>query len=500
MADEFNTEGEDDGQEFLTIWQRRPVKIALTVGIGLAIIVGLYLAGIADWAADQTRDLFGQARYAQLGFEEEFLDPSPIGDVHAETLPEYMAAFIRSGDPTQDPRVDELLRRLKQGVDDEELAAIADDWHQALLEEQADLSEFEHQWNARLVALDEPYAVRGGAMTDHGHRQYMPETYRIVDTVEVIVDDRSHSVQWRHRLDHFRRAAEPTFYDADSDAAWVRSDRGWLTIWRTLLPLLLSADERQQAELPEGTDDFGWRQSLRDELRQWLGGDHFAALLDRAITAEKMRVIAGDVADRGNRCGQNFRIARIPWLGFDSDEIDRFTGLADADRYAECPRMTTDEAHQLRRLSRALQSDLTYQEAMPRLLAGLLAHKSIMAAAHRHRLTASDDATICEECRQFSESMSNDDAAEIGGYLTATTSGPLPQLGLFRTCFDHRYGSRASYRGWLLLLRQVGFDCRGQWPTDLIDDLQEFESTQFLPIDDIRIAERPEIAPIYRRD
>lgn len=502
-------------EDFRTFQQGPLFMGALAAGLLIGAAALLWLLDLPGWVGGQVTEAVGEARSLHRSFDEEVLQYSPFRELHREALPAYAAALAQSGAPGEDARVDEALERAQRLSRDEELAKILEGLHGALIEGHGDLSSWERAWNQRLAALGEPYGIVGGFLEtghdhddehehgDHGdhdgehagsdqgkrHRgTYMPETHEIHGEVTVRIDGESYPVQWRGRLDRFRRAGEPTFYHPRLEESWVRTDRAWATLWGAMARAVLLAEDFEGAE---EEIRFGWREELREEIREVLGEEDFQVLLRGAVRQMELRKIAADVSLRGRRCGQRFRIARIPWLGFDSQELEQMGRMARADRFENCPRLTEEEAAEIRRLSRELQADSAYQEVMPRLLARFLEQKTYMAAAFAHR--AKDAESL--------EGFSVLESAEIGGYLTGTLRGPYPRMGLFKLCFDHRYGSARSYRGWLELLREQGFRCRGELPAELLERLQEVEENRFGRVEEIEIqGEAPERAPLSRRD
>lgn len=484
----------EEVEDFRAFWQRTPFLIFSGALVLMGIGFLLFYLQVFSWAGDRINDALGEARYYQKTLDEDVLSVTPISRLHTELWPDYFSTFARSGNPSADPRIDDKLRELQQVAGDEELAEILQSFHDALLAGQTDLNAQEVRWNQRLRELDEPFAIVGGTVEQHHDLLYTPETHHIFATVDISVDGSIHAVEWRRRLDNFRRAAQPTFVHHESGDAWIRTDRAWITLWGPLARAVLKDDEFAGAE---ENFNFGWRDELRREVRDALGDDDsFDAFIRGAQRQAELRQIAVDVSERGISCGQNYRIVRIPWMGFDSEALGRMQRMARADRYEGCPRLTEDEAALIRRHSRDLQSDLEFQRVMPRLLALFLEHKSVMAAAQRHR-QLDETRPPCSDCPGWTDL----DAAEIGGYLAGLSHGPYPLLGIFKLCFDHRYGSGRSYRGWIQLLNDQGFRCRGELPDDLPPRLAAFEQERFTPIDSITFESAPPTtAPITRRD
>lgn len=505
--DEVGAEQEVSVEEFGTIWQSKPVKIGL--GVGALVVVGAALMwlDVRGWGKEQVTGVGGEANVLARVVEEDYLSPTPMGQLHERILPDYLTMMMQNGE--EDPRVVELLERAKEMAGDEELAATLDEMHAKLAAGSVDLRAQEEAWNERMQELGEPYAMVGGSMDDghdhggHDHggegreegrqeegdgRLYMPELHRIEATVQLEVDGKRREVEWRERLDGFRRAGMPTFYDAEAGRSWVRTDRAWGTVWGVLSGAVLTDEDWPGSEEEVR---FGWRDELRQEVREALGEEGFGALIRGSVRQMELREVAGQIAARGNRCGQRYRIVRIPWMGFDSQALERMEEMARMDRQEECPRMTEEEAAMVRRISRALQADGGFGEVMPRLLALFLVEKSYMAAAFQARAT--DETSACEACE-----WTEIEAAEVGGYLTGVLQGPYPMLGLVKLCFGHRYGSPASYRGWLLMLRAEGFECRGVMPADLLERLAERE-TAFSAVGSMRlVGEVPETVQIKR--
>ncbi len=468
------TEADDlDPRTFESFWQKKPVLILLLLLVGLGVTVLLIQLDVLSWASDQVTDRVGEAHHLHRQISEELDSPPLLEEFHANFLPRYAGVLIQT-QRTEDPRIQELVAEAHAQLDDDVLKGLFADLHNALLSDDfpATVATAEAAWNERLRSLEEPYSLIGAIVEEHHQQQYIPETYAIRTTVEVEVDGTRHPVEWRHRLDNFRRAATPGFYHSDLDLAWVRTDRAWITIWNVLTRLLLTDDAFEGFE---EDPRFQWRHELHAELRDTLGDDAFDALLRGASHRQQIEDIAHAVASRGQQCRHNFRIITAPWMGFPGQELDRFQAIARTDRLENCPRLTNDEADDLRRLSRRLQSDRPYHQVMPRLLALLLTQKTLFAAVHRHQTLQGHDPTD----------------AEITAYLVGTLEGPAPLLGLFKLCYDHRYGSRDSYRGWLTLLRDAGLSCRGEWPPDLFAELRALGAQRDLLVDTTGFVEDP---------
>ena len=486
-------ESEVEIEDYRAFWQKPPFVVLGVVLLVVATILLMVRLDVISWGADRVSDIVGEARYLQKMVDEDILDMTPIGQLHSDNFPNYIAAIIQSNHPAVDERVSAQLETMKLLAADDQLQSILDAWHRDLMEGETEVGEHEHAWNQRLKELGYGYAVVGGRLEDHGEYLYMPESYRVHAEVALRVDDHLVEVQWRQRLDGFRRAGESTFYHKESDESWVRTDRGWMTVWNHLSRAVLTDDEYEGIE-----EDFKfqWRGPLRREVREELGEEMFDAVVRGAIRRLELREIARAVEVRGHRCGHRYRIVRVPWMGFDSDALERMQRMARGDRFEDCPRLTEEEATRIRRHSRDLQSDIAFQRAMPHLLALFLRQKTVMAAAFQHR-AGLEDGAVCQDCEEWTAL----EAAEIGGYLTGISQGPYPHLGLFKLCFDHRYGSPQSYRGWLMMLRDEGFRCRGTMPEDLFESLQAIEKERFSPIGSIDFeGEPPNTAPISRRD
>lgn len=454
-------------EDFRAFWQRPPFVVAL---VALLIGGGLFVAQrleLFSWATEQVSgqvsDQLGGARYMSRQLSEELGARSPLHDFHSEALPRLGAALVRSQEPASDPRVRGLFEELQAELADEELRESLSALFSALLAGQEDLSEQEARWNQRLVELGEPFALRGALFEDHHDADYIPQTYWIRAAVTVRVEEIEREVQWRHRLDEFRLAAAPGFYFADSDLAWVRTDRAWSTLWNVLFRVFEEAE-------PDGRPGFPWREGLQRELREHLGDEDFEALTRGIEFRQTVAEVNDAVLARARRCGHRYRINRVPWMGFDTPTLDQMQQIARADRLENCPRLLADEADTLRRSSRQLQTDLAYQRAMPRVLAVFLLQKSYFAAGHAHA--------------HVHGGLEGADG-EIAGYLTGILSGPMPHLGLFKLCFDHRFGSREAYQGWARLLVAAGLQCRGEIATsleDLFEPLAAEATARGLPI------------------
>lgn len=510
---------EEESLEFRSFWQRPTFFIPAGLICLLLLVVGLWKMEVFAFLEDQAVDRLGEARHLQRVIEEDDIEATPHLRLHKEVLPSYLAMMAQNPKGVEDPRFEELLAQMQRLAGDQELGALLKELHEGLLAGEREFYSLEEQWNRRLEELESPYALVGGKVEAHSHGhdgeddgheshgeqyQYLPETHRIHQRLEVLVDQELHEVQWRERLDSFRRGGVPTFYDERSETSWVRSDRSFATLWRVLSLALLNDDDFEGIE---ESLEFAWRQELQKEIHEALGEEVFGALKGGLVRAQHVREIANSIGARGSRCGHNYRIVRIPWLGFESDSLQRMAAIARADRFENCPRILEEEAAELRRLSRTQQGDRAYQEGLSRTTALLLTQKTYMAAAFAHRARSSSP-LACEDCCEgcVEESLEPLVLSEVGGYLTGTLQGPTPLLGLFKLCFDHRYGDRASRNYWLRALQERGFRCRqGFTNPDLsfqvlwskLEDLEE----RFSPIKSMEPHEAwPQEVHLSRRD
>ncbi|RAL22410.1 hypothetical protein DL240_11220 [Lujinxingia litoralis] len=375
--------------------------------------------------------------------------------LHAQNLPALFDAIGQSSDPPHDlrilqardeaaaglsPRLSSLLGAVISRFDGPHVTADAP-W----------LHDFIHDWNAEMAALHQPYRLVHGLREHHGLYSFAPQFYRIVGVQEVRIEGQPYPVEWLQRLDSSSRATPASFFDHAHPGARVFVDRALHTIWNHLGPALLATSSEHSPAA---------RQALRDELHAFLGAD-LDALLKGITTYQSMTRHRADLDRLARRCGLPTPLPPLSPAGYPASTLHRLQ-----ERLAPCPGLPDDAFTRLKRLNHALQHDPHLQRALQRLLQGLLSQQARAAAtqAHLHaRYTATGQRCQAPGC----DALRADQAAEVGAYLVATTSGALPLTMLWMLLEDHRYASAAAASHWLRALRDADITLNAPRPTRL---------------------------------
>lgn len=448
--------------ETIKPWYARPKFVFPLAALALIVGFAAIFMDIPSFLAGET-DIWGNYRFIEEMREAE-AGRTPIERVHAQLFPSwFVAAASGTSGGASSPAAESAFEELAGAVEDPELSDIlkalrevmrADD----LVARATEVNDLSDRWNQRLAELKLPF-YGDIHVTSAADRAFVVGIFyrRLqMSTLKIRAEEGQPTAVDSALMQRFDSTNLVEAYLGQAqdgrDFAILIVDRIVDFVASGVWPIL--ADEAPKAL---GELEIAFAPAVRAEIRAALGPETYAALTQAADHHQKLGETVDAIHAR-KRCGNRFRIAAIPYFGFDPLALRQLEEQAGAQKIQPCPTVTQDEARAMRRHSRALQT-AEIRDAIAQLVAWISKPIALHEVQHivdrawmdTHQL----DELPCPGCDPLPSPLTR---LEISAYLASFAHAPNPATALLQACLGSA-GSGVHTRAMLTITQHLEHRC-----------------------------------------